>query len=40
MCWKAEDSANGLSGVDFDKPLFCPTFQNVQLLLQPIVCSL
>ena len=39
LCWKAEDSIGGLPGVDFDKPLFCLTFQFVQCLLQSIVCS-
>ena len=36
---RAENSVGGLPGVDFDKSLFCPTFRNVQRLLQSIVCS-
>ena len=28
---------DGLPGVDFDKPLFCPAFQDSQHLLQSIV---
>ena len=39
LCWKAEDNIHGLPGVEFDKPLFCPTFQNVQHLPQPVVCG-
>ena len=39
FCWKAEDSIGVLPGVDFDKQPFCPTFLEVQCLLQSVVYS-